>query len=147
MGADYTHAEALALRVIDLEREEIEINKKLKELQLKLNEKVPKNRQVKVKDNLDPIYDITEIDPEEFINLPPALQKHYYNKQKNKFYLEEDETETKQNNKVLRVDELELDSDKYSYEESPGINSEDKPDDHSDKDGIPIRVRYEDIYS
>lgn len=77
MGADLTKAEMLKYEVEELEKKELNINLQLRELQIKLNELVPKKDKIKVKDEIKPIYDPTLIDREE-LDYEPENMLHVF---------------------------------------------------------------------
>lgn len=77
MGADLTKAEMLQYEVEELEKKELDINLRLKQLQIKLNELVPKKDKIKVKDEIKPIYEPSLIDREE-LDYEPENMLHVF---------------------------------------------------------------------
>lgn len=81
MGADLTKEEMIKYEIEQLEGEEIEINKQLRDLQLRLNQLVPKKDKVKVKEleAMKPITDPTQIDKDELQYEPQTVIPNYFN--------------------------------------------------------------------
>lgn len=81
MGADLTKEEMIKYEVEQLEDREIEINRQLRELQLRLNQLVPKKEKIKVKtiEAMEPITDPSKIDKEELKFEPQAVIPNYFN--------------------------------------------------------------------
>ena len=81
MGADLTKEEMIKYEIEQLEHKEIEINKQLRDLQLRLNQLVPKKEKVKVKklEEMEPITDPTQIDKDELKYEPQTVIPNYFN--------------------------------------------------------------------
>ena len=81
MGADLTKEEMIKYEIEQLEGEEIEINKQLRDLQLRLNQLVPKKDKDKVKEleAMKPITDPTQIDKDELQYEPQTVIPNYFN--------------------------------------------------------------------
>ena len=111
--------EAITARLDELDKKELEVNIKLKELQMQLNDLVPDEEKIKVNEQLG-----VEFDP----NNPDGIQEmqqrmQMQNKEENEFDEEEEEEEDKPKKKKKEEsedeDEEEEDEEEEEEEEEP----------------------------
>ena len=135
MGADLTKEEMIKYEIEQLEDKEIEINKQLRDLQLRLNQLVPKKEKVKVKklEEMEPITDPTQIDKDELKYEPQTVIPNYFNNdddlsQQIDFYGNNNNEEVKSNEEEESKKSASQLSSSKSDSESKSVQSSSKHD-------------------
>ena len=122
--------EAITARLDELDKKELEVNIKLKELQMQLNDLVPDEEKIKVNEQLG-----VEFDP----NNPDGIQEmqqrmQMQNKEENEFDEEEEEEEDKPKKKKKK-EESEDEEEEDEEEEDEDEEEEEEPKKKKKKKG------------